>query len=341
MGSVQMGRIVAIFVLMMLIATTANAKVWRIYGVQSYTMNHICGTPQLEGFKAELERLNIKYTMRVYYMKSRTVHTTSSELAAESQWILNRIKAYKPDAVVLFDDAAFQYIAPKLPNNIIIVFSGMNNYYKDYLKKYPQLKEHTICGVQEIILLNKLAPILSSIDEVVILYGSSATSHYALVNFLQEFKKISNLDVDLQHRLKITLIKVKTLDELQSVISKYNSLQDTVLLVLVVQRVFDEVEYKYLQSHDLLEYVNKHNTNQLTLFMNLTAIKYVTITIGPNFYEMGSIAADLLQQVMVNKSAPSIVIANSYLYASKTNMENVNKIDLLEKYIEVFDEIRP
>ena len=323
-------------------ANTTIAKPLRIFAVQSYSINHICGYPQLAGFKQRLEQMHIKYEMETYYLYSRTLYTDKYSLQLESDHVISLIKDYNPTVVVLFDDAAFSYIAPKLPDKYIIVFSGINNYYSNYLKQYPILKQKKICGVEEIFSLRKVMPMLNYFDEILVLYGDTITSKYAVNNFIQEYQKLIEQDFLLKNKIRLTLKHISTKRELDNSINYANLSEKNILVVIAVQRVLDTSVDEYFKSIAILKYIQKSIRHSVTFFFNLTVIPEIDMTIGPDFYDMGLVAADMLVSCLQNKSSNTKIVSTiTYIYVSRGNLLNHNQQQFLEQYLENFDEIKP
>jgi ABC-type uncharacterized transport system substrate-binding protein len=119
-----------IFLILILTAPSSFARNFKIFMVQSYSSRDLCGRPQLIGAIDTLKKAGFddkNTTIYTFFMETKTINTTKSEIEKIVLKATKEIIKENPDIIMLFDDAAFMQLAPKLINKPYkIVFSGLN-----------------------------------------------------------------------------------------------------------------------------------------------------------------------------------------------------------------------
>lgn len=151
-----------LFCLTLFLFTTGAVaqEVKRVYIAASYEKNHICGGPQEEGVikgfnkTGWFEGMNLE--IKRYYMDTKRKNTTPQAMKNEADIVLDQIKEFKPEILVLLDDNAIRELALPLAGdkNLSVVFSGMNGQPENYnaKKHFMETREKpggNITGVYE------------------------------------------------------------------------------------------------------------------------------------------------------------------------------------------------
>ena len=335
--------------ILLLLPTLATAKpTLRIYAVQSYGVNHFCGAPQLQGFKYELEKYKNQYTfiLHTFYMHSRLVYTSDVERRRIAKVILKRIEAFHPDVVVLFDDNAFRYIAPHLPSNIPIIFSGMNDSFQDYLQRFPQLKHRKIAGVEERVVFDKKFKLFlkKNIDIVYIFYDDTPTSYYMQSNFLEQFSILKQYDSKDFLSLQVQVVHISTVPDVINILTNYCKLPTRKLYVIALQRIYDPELGKDLSKPQIFKIFEKYNkccNGGFEVTANVYAVRYITMAYGPDFFQMGETAADLMIKGLTQGTYVITRITPRF-YVSKTQLRRICRYaNFIDENIDEFTRVYP
>jgi basic membrane lipoprotein Med (substrate-binding protein (PBP1-ABC) superfamily)/ABC-type uncharacterized transport system substrate-binding protein len=159
---------------------------YRIYIVQSYENDHVCGIPQERGIRAVIrDRLGDGVEIRTHYMNTKTVNSSPSLMRADAVKALRAIDAFKPDLVFTLDDNAFREVGLELADKPFpVVFSGLNGQPRDYNRILRFLNDagmptRNITGVYEklhiLTALNVMQEVLPDIRHVVALLDDTPT----------------------------------------------------------------------------------------------------------------------------------------------------------------------
>lgn len=169
----------------------------KVFIVQSYEPDHVCGSPQGEGIAESLrtafkDRLDIK----THFMCTKTVNSSPDKMRAEAITVLDLVNAFDPDLVFTVDDDAFREVGMKLlGRRFPVVFTGMNGQPENYSKKSPFLDEAgrpsaNITGVYETLhfqtSLNVMKGVLPQLRKIVALLDLSPTGHAIRVQLEKE-----------------------------------------------------------------------------------------------------------------------------------------------------------
>jgi hypothetical protein len=113
----------------------------KVFIVQSYEKDHVCGSPQGKGIETSLakefkDRLDIKN----HFMSTKTINSTPEKMQQEARIVLSEVESFKPDMVFMVDDDAFREVGLKLiEQSYPVIFSGMNAQPENYSKNVPFL----------------------------------------------------------------------------------------------------------------------------------------------------------------------------------------------------------
>ena len=160
-GEIKMKK--HLITLVMLIVMFANVDLangmQRVFILDSYEQNHVCGKPQHDGVVAALEKMGFidgkNISIESYYMDTKKINTTAAQKKQQAEIASRKITEFKPHVLVTIDDTAFKTVAlPLVDTDIKIVFSGMNGQPENYNKMKPfmesrQTPGHNVTGVYE------------------------------------------------------------------------------------------------------------------------------------------------------------------------------------------------
>ena len=174
----------------------ANAEQPKVYIVQSYESDNVCGRPQEEGIVEILEKeYGERLVIRTHYMDTKTVNSAKEAMQADAAKVLQEIEVFGPDIVFTVDDNAFREVGLKLVGRSFpVVFTGMNAQPEVYNAKIPFLDSNgipnaNITGVYEKLhvqtSLNVVKGILPDLKKVVALLDNTTTG-YAVEAQLQK-----------------------------------------------------------------------------------------------------------------------------------------------------------
>ena len=214
--------LVLLFVL--LFSVNSFAKV-RIFLIQSYSKNDLCGVPQLKGFLNEMRYYGYNDNNTVYkivFLKTKTVNITKKQQRAIADKIYKEILNFKPNIVVLFDDPAFRLFARRLLGKpFYVVFSGMNVLPSVYNKKLHFMKNRiptaNIVGVYEKLHIAESVEFMQKIlgnGKIAVVSSKDLIGRIVKNQIIYELKQahLSNLlvffDVDSVNELKRALERI-------------------------------------------------------------------------------------------------------------------------------------
>lgn len=222
---------------------TATKKTLKIFIVQSYEDDHVCGIPQEAGIRAALdEYFGKRVEIRAHYMKTKTLNSTPARMRADAIGVLRKIKEFAPHLVFTLDDNACREVGLKLIDKPFpVVFSGINEQpqYYNRIARFldPQSRPiKNITGVYEKLhlqsALNVMQEVLPGLHHVVALLDESPTG--------QAIRKQLALEVPRElNGVKLTVRTVDTMAEYLAEIDKINADPDVQAVYPVVLSVKD------------------------------------------------------------------------------------------------------
>ncbi|MCF8082409.1 MAG: hypothetical protein K9M96_04895 [Deltaproteobacteria bacterium] len=132
---------------------------YRIFILHSYEAGHVCGQPQHDGVISVLHRAGLKdqdnLQVQTYFMDTKRKNNTPELIREQARIALQKIRAFRPDVLIVLDDNAFRTVALRLVDKPVpMVFSGMNNQPEAYHQKKACMESrnrpgHNITGVYE------------------------------------------------------------------------------------------------------------------------------------------------------------------------------------------------
>lgn len=145
----------------------------RLMFVHSYEQEHVCGKPQADGALTALSdrgwKLGENLELESYFMDTKRTHTSREAMRHQGELALARIKAFRPQVVLVLDDNAIREVMMPLVGrtDIAIVFSGMNAQPEDYDQKKHYLESwkrpgFNVTGVYEKLHLSKSLAVIGA-----------------------------------------------------------------------------------------------------------------------------------------------------------------------------------
>ena len=324
----------------MLSLSTGNAaiqQVKRVFIAASYEENHICGGPQEEGVIKGLnksgwfEGMNLK--VERYYMDTKRKNTTHELMKKEAAIVLQKVKAFNPEILVVLDDNAFREVGLPLAGEkkLSVVFSGMNGQPENYNNKkhFMESREKpgsNITGVYEkLYVVRSIKVLQSAIPElngkkIVGITDYSPTGNALTRQFELELKGCPEKD---QWELK----RVKNWQEYTALISELNNNDDVgaIYPVALSLKVSDTV------THTAPEIFKWTMENSKKPEM---ALNYFFAKIGlfggaaVDFKAMGFMAGKKAGQILEGESAGNIPIEDAPDYAIVFNLKRAKDLEL-------------
>lgn len=116
------------------LSSAATQEKFRVYIVQSYENDHVCGIPQEKGIRTVLQKhFGKAVDIRSHYMNTKTLNSSPARMQADAARAIGKIEDFKPDLVYTLDDNAFREVGLKLAGKPYpVVFSGLNRQPQDY-----------------------------------------------------------------------------------------------------------------------------------------------------------------------------------------------------------------
>lgn len=308
--------------------------VLKISIVNSYDIDHVCGSPQTQGIIQGLSKLEDKYQLdiQVWYMKTDLVFTTPDKIEYISKKVIEDINLFNPDYIFTVDDTAFKNVGIPLSKNKKIFFSGLNKPFNEYFIENDILMSN-FSGVEEVIEMERFFKILSKIEfypsKFWIISDTSTTSYY-LSKYYKEY-------IDKNTSFNSELITLKTQSDLRSTLSKLQK-EQTGVLIYSFQTLLDS-DYGVIRSkrnslNDMLKYNNKH----LELCENCYySKKGISMVLSPDFYKMGIGCASIFNEFISSKNWSPIFRKSESLFS--INIKRLEDLKFGWVYSKIIEEV--
>jgi ABC-type uncharacterized transport system substrate-binding protein len=222
----------------------AGSKQARIFIVQSYEMDHVCGRPQGQGIESALRKA-FKDGIRIqtHFMNTKTINSTPEKMKAEALAVLGEIGSFGPDMVFTVDDDAFREVGLKLVGrDYPVIFTGMNGQPENYSKNAPFLDGQArpsanVTGVYEKLhfqtALNVMKGVIPDLRKIVALLDMSPTGNAIRVQLEKELLGYSE-------KVEVVFKQVGTLKDYLAEMAKINSDRTVQAVYPVVLSVADD-----------------------------------------------------------------------------------------------------
>ncbi|CAN2041704.1 ABC transporter or sensor sytem substrate-binding protein [Candidatus Magnetomoraceae bacterium gMMP-15] len=290
----------------------------KVYIVQSYEDNNVCGLPQGNGiinaFKAEF---NEKLFIKTHYMNTKTINSTKDKMEIDAKQVLAEIDSLEPSIVFTIDDNAFREIGLKLIGKPFpVIFSGMNTQPEVYNQKKTFLDENgiptaNITGVYEKLhvqtSLGVIKAILPDTKKVIALLDSTPTGMAIAIQLKKELKNnMHGINTEIRH--------IKTMQEYINEIDKINN-DDSVSAVYNVVLSLENEAGTHVDMRRIFK-VFLTNSKKPALALNFAFCKMGLFGgASVDFAQMGSIAGKMGIKVLKGWNIKTLPIqeADNYL----------------------------
>jgi ABC-type uncharacterized transport system substrate-binding protein len=206
--------------------TGVKGSAIKIFIVQSYEKDHVCGSPQGRGIQDTLAKeLKDRIQIRIHYMNTKTINSTPDKMKREALVVLAEVESFKPDLVFTVDDDAFREVGLKLAGRSYpVVFTGMNGQPENYSRKTPFLDSQgrpntNITGVYEMLhfqtALNVMKGVIPDLKKIVALLDMSPTGNAIRVQLEKEL-------IGYNEKVEVVFKQVGTMKDYREEIGRIN-----------------------------------------------------------------------------------------------------------------------
>jgi len=308
--------------------------VLKIAIVNSYDIDHVCGSPQTQGIIHGLSKLDSKYQLdiQVWYMKTDITFTTPDKIEYIAKKVIDDIKAFNPDHIFTVDDTAFKNVGIPFSKTHKVFFSGLNKPFNEYLVS-EDMDGLQFCGIEEYLALDKIFKMISKIEfypyKFWILTDTNTTSFYLAQNYKKEIKKHSSFLSE--------IITISKTSELRSTLSSLQKEKKGVIIYAFQTLANDDyniVKTKKSLLPDLLKYNKKH----LELCENCYySKKGISLVLSPDFYKMGSDVSAMFVSYIENNIFQSVILKSSNLFL--INIKRLDDLAFKWVYNKIIEEV--
>lgn len=302
--------------------------------VNSYDINHVCGSPQTQGIIRGLTKLDSKYQLdiQVWYMKTDVTFTTPDKIEYISKRVIDDIKSFNPDHIFTIDDTAFKNVGMHFSNTHKIFFSGINKPFNEYLIA-EDIDSLNFCGVEEYLELDKFFKMISKIEfypyKFWILADTTTSSFYLAQNYKSEIKKHSSFLSE--------IISISKSSELRSILSKLQNEKKGVIIYAFQSLIDDDYNITKTKK-SLLPDMLKYNKSHLELCENCYYAKRgISLTLSPDFYKMGSDVSEMFVKYIETNIFQSSIIKSSNLFS--INIKRLDDLEFKWVYNKIIEEV--
>lgn len=209
----------------------------QVFFVQSYEPGVGCGALIEKGLCQKLKDCGYEAGKNIdivrLSLKARLTNITTEKVEKEAGSVVHKIRAERPDLVVVFDDFACEYVMlPLAKTDIPIVFAGMNvspefyNAQKEFMVSRSN-PSFNITGVTEetdyVMMFKLMHKILPQARNFAVIYGSNSSFTVRMFNQLQQRAK----DIEKSCRLSMAVARpVGTLHDFKKAVDQLNGAED-------------------------------------------------------------------------------------------------------------------
>lgn len=327
-------HLITLVALIMMFANIGLATgMQRVFILDSYEQNHVCGKPQHDGVVAALEKMGFidgkNISIESYYMDTKKTNTTAAQKKQQAEIAGRKISKFKPDVLVTIDDTAFKSVALSfVDTDIAIVFSGMNGQPEKYNKVKSfmvsrQAPGHNVTGVYEFLHIadairvhSKIFPQL--IQTRVIVDTVSPTGKAILKQVELELAETD---------YKYSIRKVTSWEEYKQAIEEANN-DSNVSVIYPVALALNDAKGKRYTAPEIFAYTVAHSTKPEL------ALNYFFCKIGlfggaaVDFGKMGWQAGEKVAKILNGTSPGSLPIENATEHALAFNYTRAKKLGI-------------
>jgi len=306
--------------------------------INSYSLQDPCGRPQQLGFIYELTHTlpTVKWHIENYYMQTKTVNTTVSQIKAQAQYALDFVnREVQPDFVFTTDDNAFNYVGTVLSHDKYVVFSGINKPFTFYEKLCDK---NNVAGVEESLGLDRLFKLVKMsgvpIDTVAILLSEQPSlTEQGLTSLV--------LKVASKYKFKHITLYNNSVEEFIDNVKRLNS-RVGLMLFCPISKLYSFSERKYYSMLQLNKLLVKYNKRHLEFTINPIFCEMAGLSVceGPDFYEMGKLAASMVvKTILTGKFEHKVVRPKTKLVCNYRRLHQLGYDFLYDNFSDEFDEI--
>lgn len=313
---------------------TVFLPILKIAIVNSYDIDHVCGTPQTQGILDGLSNRigrKFQFDIQVWYMKTGSTFDTQEKIDYISKKVINDIKSFDPDYIFVVDDAAFKNVGIPMSESNMIFFTGLNKPFNSYGEIGTNFER--FIGVEEIIPLERLFRVLDNVEfypsKIWILSDTSTTSYYLSNSYRDEIKRDTNYDVEIIRLSRISDLR-KTLSDLQK--------KKKGIIIHSYQNLKDDDYGMFRPKKQLIEDVLRYNDKHLDVCENCYYAKNgISMVVAPDFYNMGIQVVGQFEDYLNNKVTKRIIQSKTIMSINIKRLEELGFSWMYRKIIEEVD----
>ena len=308
-------------------STQAHKSKIKVFIVQSYEVDHVCGSPQGEGIEESLvKEFKDRIEIKNHFMSTKTINSTPEKMKKEALVVLEEVASFQPDIVFTVDDDAFREVGLQLTaQSYPVVFSGMNAQPEKYSERIPFLDGNgqpnaNVTGVYEKLhfqtALNVMRGVIPDLRKVVALLDKSPTGNAIRIQLEKELAGYSEkVDVDFK--------QVGTMKEYLNEITSINNDLTVQAVYPVVLSVVDDQGMSVGFKKTLRAYIANSTKPGMALnfdFARLGLFGGASVDFGAMGRQTGEMGVKLLKGVAIGELP--VEVAKEYLITfNKINAE--------------------
>ncbi len=310
----------------------AEAESIKVFMVQSYSEKDLCGVPQLKG-AIDILRENIdrnKLKIDTFFMKTKTEYTTKKEIDKIANIVYKKIIETKPDLVMLFDDAAFMELAPRLiKTRFKVVFSGINRPLEEYNKtmhfmNHNRIPTKNITGVYEKLhicdSINFIENIIDKTGKIALISSSDIIGRIVKKQIYLEIQNTKFQD-------SVIFMNADNTDNLIKALKYINKKKDIIAYILNTESINDKNGKKLSLLNTIpiaVKYAQKPDIALNALFCQKGLFGGSSV----NPYEMGRQAGYLAVKLLTGVSARKLTIEDADKTDRVVNIKRAKSLNI-------------
>ncbi len=309
--------LLVIIIFVCLLPMTSFSEEVKIFMVQSYSDQDLCGMPQLKGALKALENNGFaEHNSKIYFffMDTKKQYTSKEQIAERGNIAYKKITTIKPDIVITFDDNAFKTLAPKIIHTQYkLIFSGINRLPEEYSKKLHFMDKNrkptaNITGVYEKLHIEDNLKLFEKIThktgKVVFIYSDDSVGRILANQVRFELK-------DTEYKDNYEIVMVRTLTEYKDVLRKVNVDKSISAYSPHAHSLIDEKAGKRLNFGDTITYT-LNNCNKPAVVTNANFCKAGFFGgAAVDFYYMGYQTGEMAAKALRGVDIKNIEIGNA------------------------------
>lgn len=303
----------------------------KVFIVQSYEQDHVCGAPQGKGIETALTReFTDRLAIKNHFMSTKTINSTPEKMQQQALVVLAEVESFKPDIVFTVDDDAFREVGLKLiTQSYPVIFSGINAQPENYSKNIPFLDgdgrpNSNITGVYEKLhfqtALNVMRGVIPELGKIIALLDKSTTGNAIRIQLEKEL-------VGYGEKVEVAFKQVGTMRDYLEEIAKINNDPTVQAVYPVVLSVVDDQGVSVGFRKTLRAYVENCKKPGMALnfdFARLGLFGGASVDFGAMGRQAGEMGVKLLQGVKIG----DLPIESAKEYLITFNKKNAEMLDI-------------